>query len=183
MTPILSSRSPFRSFRFPALLAASVLLVSGCAMSPDAEPSKPAAPDSTSSDQAGDDNAASLVPEEGQTILMMAGQSFTFTPTTCLIGDDQQKVTGAGFDNADKSPVFLDISISKDDDGWPTGIVHLYFDAKNAGPTDDFVIAAIGDGDDYALGDVLNGYEIEAFFRNQDGVPTSPGTFTINCEK
>lgn len=184
MTSILSSRSLFQTFRFPALLAASVLIVSGCAVSPNAELSKPSVPEVSTSDQSsGDENNASLVPENGQTILMMAGQSFTFTPTTCLIGDDQQKVTGAGFANTDRAPVFLDISITKDDDGWPTGVVHVYFDAKNAGPTDNYVIAAIGDGDNYGMSHALNGYEIEAFFRNVDGVPTSTGTFTINCEK
>lgn len=154
-------------------------------MSPDAELSKPSTSEVAPSDQSnGDDNndAESQIPEKGQTILTMAGQSYTFTPTTCLIDDNQQKVTGAGIDNADKAPVFLDISITKDDDGWPTGVVHVYFDAKNAGPTENFVIAAIGDGDDYGMGHVLNGYEIEALFRTVDGVPTSTGTFTINCD-
>lgn len=184
MTQFLSPRFRFRSLRFPALLAAAALLVSGCSTSWDGDLLAPGAPGSTSSEQSSDGTqkgeSGDAASGAHEATLTMTGQTFTFSPTTCINIDNDLTVSGPGVDDADNTPMFLDIDISEVD-GWPAGKAHIYFFAESPAPTDSFFVGEVGSGDDYSMGHVLDGYELEVFFRNQDAVPTGDGTFVINC--
>lgn len=202
-----SSKNSRGPLVFAAVISSAVLLLSGCAPTWQGSPigsmsdgasqnqSSDQSSSSGSSDGAGSSGASGSSDNSGNdsgssgdstasvaftATLMMAGQSFTFAPKTCINEDAHLVVSGPGVDDGDKSPVFLDIDIGEDD-GWRAGPVVLYFNTSKRAPTNPYFEAMVGGGDDYSMGDMLNGYEVEVFFRNQDGVPTGPGTFTINC--
>lgn len=184
MTQILSSRFRLRSLKLPALVAAAALLVSGCSASWDGDLLAPGTPGSTSSEQFSDGpqtgESGKAASGAHEVTLTMTGQTFTFSPTTCVNNDGDLTVSGPGVDDADNTPMFLDIDIGEVD-GWPSGKAHIYFFAENPAPTDVFFVGEVGSGDDYSMGHMLDGYELEVFFRNHDAVPTGDGTFVINC--
>lgn len=183
-----SQHARFRFLKLSATVIAAVLVLAGCSVPFDMSLSDPDAPNSfqpdssennAEKDDAGDD-ADAVTPGQHHVTLTMTGQSFTFAPTTCVNEDDDLRISGPGVDDGDKAPVFLDMDIGRVD-GWPAGKVFVYFNAKQAAPTDVYFEAEVGSGDDYSMGHVLNGFEAEVFFRNHDAVPTGDGTFMIIC--
>lgn len=202
-SPILRNR--FRPLTLAATMVAAAMLLSGCTGLGSGTDPAPSTPGSTQSDGSGSgtgtdtaqDDVGSSTSGGHQARLTMTGIAYDFTPTTCEIGDKMVRVSGLGVaDEALRAdgpgvdvndpndhtnhPLFLDIDISEVD-GWPAGKVFLYAFADKAAPTDSYIEAEIGGGDDYSMGDVLNGYELEVQFKHPDGEPVDTGTVMIRC--
>lgn len=153
-----SSSRRLRTLGAPVLLAAGALLLAGCAAPGGSAPA----------------------PGEHHVTLSLGGQTFTFTPTTCVNTDDELSVAGPGVDNDGQAPAFVAMDFSEFNP-FPVGTITVYLDSDTAAPGGEHFVAELGSGDDYAMGHMQDGYEIEAFFRTQDGADTGTGTFMLNC--
>ncbi len=155
----------------PAFAASVVLLLAGCA-----------APGGTAPGGDGGAGGGGLPDSPHKATLEVDGQSFTFAPTVCLTTDGRPTVLGPGVDKADNSPVLLEMNIV-DADGFPEGEIFVYLGAEDASSTDSYLMGVIGGGDDYSMGNMMEGFEVETFLRDQDASDTGTGTFVINCEE
>ena len=204
----LSPRSAFTPIMLSAVALTAALVLSGCSTPFDGNlfgsdaPVVGASPSesmegSKNGANADQGNTAEVAPGQHHVRLTMTGWAWDFTPTTCVNTDGKLRVSGLG--EADKSlratghgvdendandetnhPAFLDIDI-REVDGWPAGKAFVYFFAKKAAPTDHFIKAEVGGGDDYSMGQMVEGYELEVVIKTEDDSPIDTGTFLINC--
>lgn len=174
------SRTPdafFRSLTIPAALAA-VLLLAGCA--PSVGPTGPGTEDPDSKASQGD-TATPPAPGNHTATFTMAGRSFTFSPTMCLVTDEDVLVSGPGIDDDSKEPAHFDVDLYADGALRAGGVrIDLGTD-KPRSSSDDFYAASIGSGEDYMILDEDGTFVLEASFRARGGEPIGTGEFRIDC--
>lgn len=112
--------------------------------------------------------------------LEIDGQSFTFAPATCETSTGYPKVSGQGVNHSVDEPVFLDMDIAQVD-GWPEGKAFVYLNSVDGTPGDEYFVGEAGSGDDYSMGNMMDGFEVELLLRSHDGTDIGTGVFLINC--
>lgn len=171
-------RARFRSLTLPAALAA-VLLLAGCASYQG--PTGPGTEDPDSKMGQGGTKTPPVTPGSHEATLTMAGQSFTFSPTVCMIGDEDVLVSGPGVDDDSKEPAYLDIDLVATGSLREGGArVDLGTDQQFSS-SDDFYSAQIGSGEEYTIMDDGGTFVLEGIFRANGATSIGPGTFRIDC--
>src|SRR5688572_17176220 len=99
---------PHRTLAAAVAVSCAFLLLTGCAAEPVDTP--PAAPvdDAATVEEASD----SALPSQGDVTMVMAGQSFSFSATTCAISESDILVMGPGADDESNDPAYLDIDLT-----------------------------------------------------------------------
>jgi len=159
----------------------STFLVAGC--SSENAPAGSAVDDIAITEQGSQDETSSVLSSTGEVTVTMAGQSFTFATTLCLITSDDALVGGPGADDESGDPAYLDIDFVKVG-SFMTGEVRINLgtDAPLT-TTDEFYVAMVGSDHEYqmVIQDDGNGFELQADFRAGTGSPIGPGTVNVSC--
>lgn len=168
----------------PGLAAVAILstfLLVGCAAESTAPPA------STPDDVTLTEQEEETTPEatsRGDVTVVMAGQSFTFTATTCMITAEDVLVGGPGVDDESDDPAYLDIDFATIG-SFKTGEVRINLgtDAPMT-TTDEFYVGMIGSDHEYQMiyHDDGTGFELETNFLAGTGVGIGPATVTVTCD-
>jgi len=167
----------------PGLAAVAILstfLLAGCAAESAAPPAS--TPDDTLTKPESQETS-SEASTPGDATVVMAGQSFTFTTTLCMITDDDVLVGGPGIDDESADPAYLDIDFSTLGSLKSGEVrINLGTDAPMTS-TDEFYVAFVDSDHEYQLiyHNDGNGFELEANFQASNGVPIGPATVEISC--
>lgn len=111
----------------------------------------------------------------------MAGQSFTFSPTMCVLDDEEVMVYGPGADDDSSDPAFLDIGLYSEGD-FTHGEVRIelgtdqQFDSR-----EEFFVAFAGGLDDFELTYDDDSLVFDGEFRFAGDGQLGPGTVQVNC--
>ncbi len=172
------SRRPFAA----ALAVFGALILSSCAMGDT--PPVPVLVEDAADVQEETQEEAPAAEGSGKVTMVMAGQSFTFSATTCLIGDDDILVMGPGADDESGEPAFLDLDLATVDNLKHGEIrVELGTDAPLTS-TDQFYMTTIAPDHEYGImydGDG-KGLVVDANYLAANGVPIGPATVTVKCD-
>ncbi len=206
MRSLLNHRSLHRSLTAAAVLAAAALLV-GCAAGPfsglvgDAAPDEdtpvvdaPAAETPAGQTPAGQAPAGEAPAAEspGDAVggahtatLVLDGQSFTFSPTTCMSGDEDVLVSGPGVDDGSQEPAFLDIDFVRVDLGWDGEVrIDLGTDQPMS-TTERFYSIRVGGDDDHSVGQVafddVAELRVGGIVRDGGEAELGEGTLEVTC--
>src|SRR5690554_4143487 len=169
----------------PALAAVAILstfLLASCAAESAAPPAS--TPDDVKlTEQESQGETSSETTSQGDVTVVMAGQSFTFTTTLCMITDDDVLVGGPGVDDESNDPAYLDIDFATLG-STKTGEVRINLgtDAPMTS-TDEFYVAFVDSDHEYELvyDDDGNGFELRADFIAATGSPIGSGTVEVSC--
>ncbi|MEO9095348.1 MAG: hypothetical protein ABI255_06955 [Microbacteriaceae bacterium] len=168
----------------PLAVVATMALVAGCSAGPfsgpiesDAAAEGTSAPDAPAQDAAAVETSAGDDPANAGTAtatLVMEGQSFTFSPTLCMVGDEDALVSGPGVDDGSQEPAYLDIDFYRIDLSWG-GEVRVDLGTDRAMTSSDrFYSIRIGQNDEYMVQQVEHD--------NVAGETESgEGTLTVTC--
>ncbi|WP_232819049.1 hypothetical protein [Homoserinimonas sp. OAct 916] len=197
----MNHRSLHRSLTAAAVLAAAALLV-GCAAGPfsglvgDAAPvadtpvvDAPAAETPAGQAPAGEAPAAESPVDAADgahtATLVLDGQSFTFSPTTCMSGDEDVLVSGPGVDDGSQEPAFLDIDFVRVDLGWDGEVrIDLGTDQPMS-TTERFYSIRVGGDDDHSVGQVafddVAELRVDGIVREGGEAELGEGTLEVTC--
>lgn len=187
----LNRRARIRPLALVAPLAA-VALVAGCSAGPFSGPTvndtpavdAPIVETPAVEAPAADDSAAEAAGASTATLLM-DGQSFTFSPTICMSGDEDVLVSGPGVDDGSQEPAFLDVDFYRVDLFWGGGVrVNLGTDQPMTS-SDRFYSITVGASDDYMVEQVENDDDaelmVEGIVRDNGEAELGVGTLTVSC--
>lgn len=171
----------------PVVLLAATALVAGCSAGPFSGPADndtPASDAQTVEAPAADDPAVDA-PGASTATLVMDGQSFTFSPTICMAGDEDAVVSGPGLDDGSQEPAFLDLDFYRVDVSWGGGVrINLGTDQPMTS-SDRFYSIRVGESDDYMVQQVGHdeGTElmVEGIVRDGGEAELGVGTLTVSC--
>lgn len=174
----------FRLLTLPAAALAAVLLLAGCAPGEVPEGQGAQAPETSAAPSTdGDTVNPPATPGDHDAVLSMAGQSFTFRPTVCMVTDEDVLVSGPGIDDDSQEPAWLDIDLYSEGSFREGGVrIDLGTDQQFSS-SDSFFSANIGPGEEYLIMDDYGTLVIEATFRANGEASIGPGTFRIDCEQ
>lgn len=168
-----------------AVAVATALLLTGCApaaQSNDAAVSdRSPASDASASTSAEEKESEVGDPAQHTATLVMAGQSFTFSPTVCMLEDDAVLVYGPGIDDDSQDPAFLDIDLTSEG-SFTHGEVRIelgtnqQFDSR-----DEFFVAFAGGVDDFELTYDDASLTFTGEFRFAGDGQLGPGTIQVGC--
>ena len=175
-----TSHAFFRSLTIPAAALAAVLMLAGCASYYG--PTGPGTEDPDSKTSQGDPTTPSGTTGNHAATLTMAGQSFTFSPTMCMITDEDVLVSGPGIDDDSKEPAYFDIDLYADG-SLRAGEARIDLGAdQQFSSSDSFYSAQVGSGHEYMIMDDDGTFVLEAAFRASSGESIGTGEFRIDCE-
>lgn len=172
-----------------ALAMTAVFALAGCAAGnaePQPEPqnagsNEQAPPQASTDSQTGENDHRGDAAAEGSATITLAGQSFTFTPSTCIIDAADAVVSGPGADDDSGDPARLDIDVyGLDSEAGGEVRITLGTDQPFV-TTDDFLVAFVGDPHDYVIGAGSGWLQIDGTFRANGETPLGPGTVVVDC--
>lgn len=113
--------------------------------------------------------------------LVMAGESFTFTPAMCIISENDVVIHGPGVGNESGEPAYLDIDIVSID-GVPAGGLRINLGATGLfQSTDNFYSYSFAFENDYGMTYGGNTFFFQADFYAGGVENLGPGTLTVDC--
>lgn len=113
--------------------------------------------------------------------LMMAGESFTFTPAVCIISENDVVIHGPGVGNESGEPAYLDIDIVNIDDVLAGGVRVNLGATGQFQSTDDFYSYDFAFDNNYGMTYGGHNFFFEANFYAGGEENLGPGTLTVSC--
>lgn len=119
----------------------------------------------------------------GEATVLMAGESFTFTLSLCMISDTDILVHGPGTGVEEGIPAYLDIDFHHDGQGLAGEARIERGTDQQFDSTDDFYAANLGDAAPGSTIDVTgNSFVFEGDFHSALASNIGPGTLSVDCD-
>lgn len=175
-------------YRLGAFVLALPLVLTGCSTEPGTAatpPSRDTAPSSSSFD---DSSSAEVATGEASATFQIAGSTFEFSPTLCIVGEEDIVAQGAGTNIQTGEIAFLDADFTTYEGSYVGGAdIELGTDQPFTSPDDYYRLDPLVNDEGFDLSVTGASFTVEGTFYGQGAAQlpngdAAQGTLQVSCE-